>query len=200
MVHKQKVDAIIHFGTHGTQEFLLGKERAPSVWDDTQTTIGNVPVVYPYVVDNPGEAITAKRRGRATIISHDDPPYAPSGLYGELSELHDLLNQYEGVADGLTKSALIRQIREKAVKLGVDKDVAMSDVEIAADHDKFVKRVDRFLHSAAQLPQPLGLRTFGVVAPTDKVLMTVLQILGPDYIKAFGKAPSIVTSEPYRES
>ncbi len=198
MVHKQKVDAIIHFGTHGTQEFLLGKERAPSVWDDTQTTIGNVPVVYPYVVDNPGEAITAKRRGRATIISHDDPPYAPSGLYGELSELHDLLNQYESVADGLTKSALIRQIREKAVKLGVDKDVAMSDVEIAADHDKFVKRVDRFLHSAAQLPQPLGLRTFGVVAPTDKVLMTVLQILGPDYIKAFGKAPSIVTSEPYQ--
>ncbi|MBM3642636.1 MAG: hypothetical protein FJX15_15335, partial [Alphaproteobacteria bacterium] len=65
IVHKQKVDAIIHLGLHGTQEWALGKERAPSVFDDTQTTIGNVPVIYPYAAHGPGEAIIARRRGRA---------------------------------------------------------------------------------------------------------------------------------------
>lgn len=65
LVHKEKVDAIVHLGTHGTQEFSLGKQRAPSVWDDTQTTIGNVPVVYPYAVHDPGEAIIARRHGVA---------------------------------------------------------------------------------------------------------------------------------------
>ncbi len=198
IVHKEKVDAIVHLGTHGSQEFLLGKERAPSIFDDTQTTVANVPVIYPYAVNDPGEAITARRRGRAVTVSHDDPPYAPSGLYGELSELHEMINQAQVALSGLTKDALIRQIIEKAKKLNLSKDVAMSDEETAANPQKLIEKVDALLHGLSSLPQPLGLRTFGKTTDPEKILLTVLQILGPDYIKAFGKTPALVMAQPYQ--
>ena len=197
LVHKEKVDAILHVGTHGTQEFSVGKERAPSVYDDTQTTIGNVPVFYPYAVHDPGEAIIARRRGRATTISHDEPPFAPSGLYGDLIELHELMNQHESATPGLMKANLTRQI-EKARQTNVMKDIGMTDAAIAADEEKFLKGVDKFLHSMAGMPQPLGLRTFGKVAEPDKILLTIIQMLPPDYVKAFGKDPRLLTTQPYQ--
>jgi cobaltochelatase CobN len=199
MVHRQQIDAIVHLGTHGTQEFLLGKERAPSVLDDIQSTVGNVPVIYPYAVNDPGEAITAKRRGRAVTVSHDDPPYAPSGLYGELSELHEMINQAQIAMPGLTKDALVRQILALATKLNLTKDAGIADADVAKDPQKTIEKIDGALHGLASLPQPLGLRTFGQTAESDKILLTVLQILGPDYIKAFGRSPSLVTTRPYQE-
>ena len=197
LVHKEKVDAILHIGTHGTQEFSVGKERAPSVYDDTQTTIGNVPLIYPYAVHDPGEAIIARRRGRAVTISHDEPPFAPSGLYGELTELHELMNQHEAATPGLMKATLAKQIIERAKKTNVMKDIGMDEASIAADEEKFLKGVDKFLHSMAGMPQPLGFRTFGKLAEPDKILLTIIQMLPPDYIKAFGKSPSLLTSQQY---
>lgn len=199
LVHKEKVDAILHIGTHGTQEFSVGKERAPSVYDDTQTTIGNVPLIYPYAVHDPGEAIIARRRGRATTISHDEPPFAPSGLYGELTELHELMNQHEAATPGLMKANLTQQIIEKAKKTNVMKDIGMDDAAIAANEEKFLKGVDKFLHSMAGMPQPLGFRTFGVTAEPDKILLTIIQMLPPDYVKAFGKDPRLLTTHPYQK-
>ncbi|KAF2991217.1 cobaltochelatase subunit CobN [Methylocystis sp. MJC1] len=197
LVHKEKVDAILHIGTHGTQEFSVGKERAPSVYNDTQTTIGNVPLIYPYAVHDPGEAIIARRRGRAVTISHDEPPFAPSGLYGELTELHELMNQHEAATPGLMKANLTQQIIEKAKKTNILKDIGMDDAAVAADEEKFLKGVDKFLHSMAGMPQPLGFRTFGKTVEPEKILLTIIQMLPPDYIKAFGKNPTLLTSQQY---
>ena len=61
-------DAVVHLGTHGSQEWLSGKERGLSVYDAPNLAIGNIPVFYPYIIDNVGEAMQAKRRGRATMI------------------------------------------------------------------------------------------------------------------------------------
>lgn len=199
IVHKDKVDAILHLGTHGTQEWAPGKERAPSVFDDTQTTIGNVPVIYPYTVANVGEAIIARRRGRATTISHNSPPFAPSGLYGEFVELHEGLNQLEGGEEGGVKEALRKQVAALAIKLNIAKDVGFDDAKIAADFNGFLDKVHKHLHAVGALPQPLGMATFGKVAEDEKVLLTILQILGPDYIKAFGKDPAEFLAEPFEK-
>jgi cobaltochelatase CobN len=75
-----EADALIHFGTHGTQEWANGKARGLDVHDDALLPLGDLPVVYPYIVDNLGEALTAKRRGRARA---GEPPHArvcPGGL------------------------------------------------------------------------------------------------------------------------
>lgn len=199
IVHKQKVDAIIHLGLHGTQEWALGKERAPSVFDDTQTTIGNAPVIYPYAAHGPGEAIIARRRGRAVMISHNEPPYAPSGLYGDIAELDALVHQYEDASESALKEPMQKQIVEKAKKLNLLADIAMTDADIARDFHAFFEKLDKFMHTMAGMPQPLGFHTFGKVAEADKTLLTILQILGPDYLTVFEEKPEHVFAQPYQE-
>lgn len=121
--------------------------------------------------------IPAKRSSRAVTVSHDEPPFAPSGLYGYLAELHELKNQLEATTPGLMKTTLTAQIIDKAEKTNVLKDIGMADAAIAADEEKFLRGVDKFLHSTAGMPQPLGLRTFGKLAEPDKILLTILQML-----------------------
>lgn len=199
IVHKRKVDAIVHLGLHGTQEWALGKERAPSAFDDTQTMIGNVPVVYPYAAHGPGEAIIARRRGRAVMISHNEPPYAPSGLYGDIAELDALVHQYEDATESALKEPMQKQIIEKAKKANLLADVSMTEADIAKDFQAFFEKLDKFMHKMAGMPQPLGFHTFGKVAEADKTLLTILQILGPDYLKGFEEEPEHVYAKPYQE-
>lgn len=198
-VGKGQVDAIIHLGTHGTQEWAPGKERAPSVFDDTQTTIGNVPVIYPYTVANVGEAIIARRRGRAITISHNSPPFAPSGLYGELNELHEVLHQASSGEEGAVREALKRQVVEIAKRLNVTKDLGLNEQDISANYDRFAERLHNYLHSVGAMPQPLGMHTFGKVAEDDKTLLTIFQILGPDYIRAFGEDPAELLADAFEK-
>jgi cobaltochelatase CobN len=72
--------AVMHIGTHGTQEWLTGKEAGLSDSDPTEALIGAMPNIYPYVMDDVGEGIQAKRRGMATIIDHMTPPFDVAGL------------------------------------------------------------------------------------------------------------------------
>jgi cobaltochelatase CobN len=84
--HAYKSDAIIHFGTHGTQEWLPGRQVGLSRYDWPSIMVGDMPVIYPYVMDDVGEGIQAKRRGNAVIVDHLTPPIVTSGLYGNLSD------------------------------------------------------------------------------------------------------------------
>ncbi|MDC7784700.1 cobaltochelatase subunit CobN [Rhodoplanes sp. TEM] len=199
VTRQMAADAVVHLGTHGTQEWAPGKERAPAVSDDTQTTIGNVPVIYPYTTANVGEAIIARRRGRAVTVSHNTPPFAPSGLYGEFAAFHELLHQAAGGAEGAVRDAQRRQVIEQADVLGITRDIGVTAEDAARDVDGFLDKVHRHLHTVGAMPQPLGLHTFGRVADAEKTLSTVLQILGPDYLKAWGKDPAEVLAEPYEK-
>lgn len=89
-----KADAVIHIGTHGTVEFLPGKEVGMSGKCYPDAAIGDIPHYYLYYMGNPSEAMLTKRRTHAGDISYMSPPYVKSGLYGELSELQGLIAEY----------------------------------------------------------------------------------------------------------
>ena len=186
LAHGLDIDAIVHFGTHGSQEWLGGKERAPWVYDDTQSTIGSIPVVYPYNVANTGEALIARRRGRATIISHNSPPFAPAGLYGELIKLHELMHQMHELDEGKVKENVKAQMVKLTLKLKLDKDIGSSEAEAKTDWEAFEEKLHEYLESVAGMPQPLGVHTFGDWAETDHILMTILQIMGPEFTALYG--------------
>src|SRR5690606_30497200 len=96
-----KADALIHFGTHGTQEWMAGKERGVSaVADDPYVAIGDIPIIYPYIMDDVGEAVQAKRRGRAVMVSHQTPACRASCLHGTLVDVHNLIHQWENLEPG----------------------------------------------------------------------------------------------------
>lgn len=87
-------DAVVHFGMHGTVEWLPGAPLGNSGFSWSDILLGNLPNVYLYAANNPSESIVAKRRGYGTIVSHNVPPYGRSGLYKQLSALRELLTEY----------------------------------------------------------------------------------------------------------
>ena len=89
-----KTDAILHFGTHGTLEFMAGKETGMSGRCLPDELAGELPHLYYYYVGNPAEAMVAKRRSHAVLMSYQSPPFVESELYGEYILLDALLNEY----------------------------------------------------------------------------------------------------------
>ena len=100
-----KIDALIHLGTHGTLEWLPGKALALSAECWPEAVTGPLPVIYPFIVNNPGEAVQAKRRLSAVTIGHLTPPLSAAGLHGAAADLEALVEEYAEAA-GLDRRRL----------------------------------------------------------------------------------------------
>lgn len=186
-----QANAIVHYGTHGSQEWLPGKERGLAMSDYPNLMVGDVPVIYPYIVDNIGEALQTKRRGRATVVSHQTPPFAPAGLHEALTRIHDLLHAWMAQDDGSVKQKLAADLLRDVKKERIDKDLGWDDARIAKDLPGFVNELHDHLHELAQTAQPLGLHTLGT-PPLEKYrLGTVLLMLGKPYWEAAARAAGI---------
>lgn len=176
-----KADALVHYGTHGSQEWLPGKERGLPVTDYPLLAVGDVPVIYPYIVDNIGEALQAKRRGRAVIVTHQTPPFAPAGLHEALTQIHDLLHQWLAQDEGAVKDKLAVDLKKRVKKERIDKDMGWSEARIDKDLRGFVDELHNHLHELAQTAQPLGLHTFGTPPQEKHRVGTVLLMLGKNF-------------------
>ncbi|WDE08289.1 cobaltochelatase subunit CobN [Thalassomonas viridans] len=174
-------DAYIHLGTHGSQEWLTGKERGLSVYDAPNLAIGNIPVFYPYIIDNVGEAMQAKRRGRATMISHLTPGFAKAGLYAEVAELNELIANYMMLEQGLSKENTREQIITKAQELHIFEAIELDVAALRADFSAGITRIQDHLTELAGQSQPLGVHTFGLLPKQAHLLSTIIQMLGDNF-------------------
>ncbi len=120
-------NAIMHFGTHGSLEFTPWKQIALSDYDWPDILIGDMPHFYLYTVDNIGEAVIAKRRSYATMISHLTPPFMLSDLHGPMAELDEKLHNYESVEDAMLKAEYANGIIEIAKREHYDTDLSLSE-------------------------------------------------------------------------
>lgn len=177
-------DAIVHYGTHGTEEWQPGKERGLSVYDYPYLVLGDTPVVYPYIVDNIGEALQTKRRGRAVTISHGTPAFAPAGLHGEINWLHDLVHAWLNMDEGEVKAETAAAIRATVVNEHLDRDMGWASDAIEREFRTFADALHVHLHDLALQQQPLGLATFGRPLDDDLRLFTVMQMLGRPLLDA----------------
>jgi cobaltochelatase CobN len=89
-----RADAIVHLGKHGTLEWLPGKSVGLSADCYPDSFLADVPLFYPFIVNDPGEGAQAKRRGHAVIVDHLTPPLTTADAYGELAELMQLVDEY----------------------------------------------------------------------------------------------------------
>ena len=179
--------ALVHVGTHGTLEWAPGKERGLSVQDDPLLALGHVPNIYPYIMDNLGEAITAKRRGRAVLVSHSTPMFSPAGFRPKAHDMHDLMHDWETVAPGPTKVQLESRLVDHFVEQQYHHDLGWSQDKIRANFSDFMELLHPYLDDLAQTAQPLGLATFGEVPSPERRLLTVLQTLRKPLIDALGE-------------
>jgi len=138
------IDAMIHLGTHGTLEWLPGKAAAPSAACAPAAVLGAVPVVYPFVVNNPGEAAQAKRRISAVTVGHMTPPLSFAGSHGAAAEIEALLDEFSQAQtlDARRARMLAATILEKARDTGL---AAESGVAPDADEAEALTRLDAWL-------------------------------------------------------
>jgi cobaltochelatase CobN len=186
-----RADAFVHFGTHGSQEWLPGKERGLAVSDYPLLAVGDVPVVYPYIVDNIGEALQAKRRGRAVIITHQTPPFAPAGLHDSTVKIHDLLHAWLAQEDGAVKQKLAADLLAAVRRERIDKDMGWSAERSEQDFRAFIDQLHNHLHELAQTAQPLGLHSFGTAPLEAHRLATVLLMLGKPFWEAAARQAGV---------
>ncbi len=190
--------ALIHLGTHGTQEWTPGKDRGLWIGDFPFLAVGDLPVFYPYIQDNISEAIQAKRRGRAVIVSHQTPPFAPAGLYDELRDLHTHLHEYGQLVEGAVRDRTAEQIRALAIKSDLHRDVGWDEDAMAQDFDGFLADLHDHLHGIAHSAMPLGLHTFGEAASPEHRLSTVMQQLGEPYYQLTDSEPDELFVDDFR--
>lgn len=198
-LRRSGADALIHFGTHGTQEWTPGKDRGLSVNDYPFLTVGDLPVFYPYIQDNVGEAMQARRRGRAVTISHQTPPFAPAGLYDELRDLHVLVHEYQQLEEGAVRDATASRIRDAVAAAHMDKDLGWDATRMQADFTGFLIVLHDHLHVLAQDALPLGLHVLGLPADPDHRLSTVMQQLGPDFYRLADGQPDELFAGDYSQ-
>ena len=174
-------NAFIHLGTHGSQEWLTGKERGLSVYDAPNLAIGNLPVFYPYIIDNVGEAMQAKRRGRATMISHLTPGFAKAGLYADVAKLNELISNYMMLEQGQTRQNTENNIIALAQELNILADLKLTKENVEKNFATDVITIQDHLNEVAQQSQPLGVHIFGLLPETTHLYTTILQMLGDDF-------------------
>jgi len=158
--HVDGCDALVHMGAHGTLEWLPGKPVAlsASCWPDA--LLGPTPVIYPFIINNPGEAAAAKRRVGAVTIGHMTPPISAGSLPPGLHAIERLLDEYS-VAEGLDprrRERLARAIIDAASESGLDRDSGLTDTMTPREA---VVRLDSFVCDVKTTLVADGLHIFG---------------------------------------
>ena len=126
---KADIHAVVHFGMHGTLEFMAGKEAALSHECYPDLLIGHLPNIYYYWVGNPSESTIAKRRSYALCVSHASPPFESSGLYERYAALEEMILDAQEIRDN--NDEIWREIREAASELHLPDDPAKLACELA---------------------------------------------------------------------
>jgi cobaltochelatase CobN len=156
-------DAIIHMGKHGTMEWLPGKGLGLSSGCAPDAVLGELPLIYPFIVNDPGEGTQAKRRGHATVVDHLVPPMARADTYGDLAKLEQLLDEYALVSDlDPTKAPAVRaQIWTLVKAAELHHDLHVDDQPDDAAFDEFVMHIDGYLCEIKDVQIRDGLHILG---------------------------------------
>lgn len=179
-----KADAVLHFGTHGSLEFMPGKQIGMSNDCYPDTLIGNIPNLYYYAANNPSEATIAKRRSYANTISYLTPPAENAGLYKGLKELSELIGSYQTLKESGRGIPIVNTIMDKARLVNLDQDIDLPDQEAKdmtqEERDTIVGRVYIKLMEIESRLLPCGLHVIGKPPTAEEAIATLVNIASLD--------------------
>jgi cobaltochelatase CobN len=171
--------AMVHVGKHGNLEWLPGKTVGLSAACAADAAIGDLPLIYPFLVNDPGEGTQAKRRVHATLVDHLVPPMARAESYGDIARLEQLLDEHAQIAsmDPAKLPAIRAQIWTLIQAAKLDHDLGLADRPHDAEFDEFILHVDGWLCEIKDAQIRDGLHVLGQ-APTGSARVSlVLAIL-----------------------
>ncbi|WP_405895844.1 cobaltochelatase subunit CobN [Streptomyces sp. NBC_00104] len=156
-------DAMIHLGKHGNLEWLPGKNAGLSAACGPDAALGDLPLVYPFLVNDPGEGTQAKRRVHATLVDHLVPPMARADSYGDIARLEQLLDEYAQISsmDPAKLPAIRAQIWTLIQAARLDHDLGLNDRPEDDGFDDFLLHVDGWLCEVKDAQIRDGLHVLG---------------------------------------
>lgn len=168
-------DAVVHMGKHGTMEWLPGKGLGLSAGCGPDAVLGELPLIYPFIVNDPGEGTQAKRRGHATVVDHLVPPMARADTYGDLAKLEQLLDEYALVSDlDPTKAPTVRaQIWTLVKAAELHHDLHVDEQPGDDAFDSFVMHIDGYLCEIKDVQIRDGLHILGG-GPVDEARVNLV--------------------------
>ena len=171
-----KADAMVHVGKHGTMEWLPGKGIGLSNACYPEVTLEDVPLFYPFIINNPGEGAQAKRRAHATIVDHMIPPMTTADSYGDIAKLEQLMDEHYQcqTLDPAKLPLLEGQIWDMVRQADLDRDLGVD--ELPKDFGEFILHIDGYLCELKDAQIRDGLHTLGEVPPDD-LMASLLSVL-----------------------
>jgi cobaltochelatase CobN len=153
-------DALVHMGKHGNLEWLPGKALALSAECFPEAALGSLPVIYPFIVNDPGEGAQAKRRSAAVVVDHLMPPMARAESYGAAAELETLIDEYAAAqaADPRRAGLVAAQIADLAEAHGFARDLGL---DLKGERETALTRLDEHICDLKELQIRDGLHVLG---------------------------------------
>ncbi|MBB3037244.1 cobaltochelatase CobN [Hoyosella altamirensis] len=172
-------DVMIHLGKHGNLEWLPGKTLGLSASCATDAAIGDMPLIYPFLVNDPGEGTQAKRRIHATLVDHLIPPMARAESYGDIQRLEQLLDEHSNIAalDPAKLPAIRQQIWTLMTAAKMDNDLGLDERPHEAEFDDMLLHVDGWLCEIKDVQIRDGLHILGRAPEGDEEIDLVLAML-----------------------
>ena len=176
-------DALVHFGTHGTEFILPGKATGLSDADWPDIVLGTMPNINPWIIDNLGESSAARRRAYAVLIDHLVPPSVSAGLADGLLNLHNDIEKWEVLEEGALKEKFRASISRQARTAHLDHDlnVAPGPQLLAAEE---IQRVQTYLDEIHNETTPISLHVFGEPPPEKLLVPWLVTCLGAGFLDA----------------
>jgi cobaltochelatase CobN len=174
-----RADAVVHLGKHGNLEWLPGKTLGMSSTCGTDAALGDLPLIYPFLVNDPGEGTQAKRRAHAVLVDHLIPPMARAESYGDIARLEQLLDEHSNIAalDPGKLPAIRQQIWTLMRAAKMDHDLGLEDRPDEDTFDDMLLHVDGWLCEIKDVQIRDGLHILGQAPAGDAELDLVLAIL-----------------------
>jgi len=171
--------AVVHLGKHGTLEWLPGKGLGLSASCAPDAVLGDLPLFYPFLVNDPGEGTQAKRRGHATVVDHLVPPMARAETYDEMAQLEQLLDEYAQVQamDPAKLPTIRQQVWELVERAQLHHDLHVSESPSDEEFDQFILHVDGYLCEVKDVLIRDGLHVLGLAPAGEPRVDLVLAIL-----------------------
>jgi cobaltochelatase CobN len=172
-------DAVVHLGKHGNLEWLPGKTLGMSAACGTDAALGDLPLIYPFLVNDPGEGTQAKRRAHATLVDHLIPPMARAETYGDIARLEQLLDEHANIAalDPGKLPAIRQQIWTLMRAAKMDHDLGLEDRPDEDSFDDMLLHVDGWLCEIKDVQIRDGLHILGEKPTGEPEIDLVLAIL-----------------------
>ncbi|RLB85774.1 MAG: cobalamin biosynthesis protein CobN, partial [Deltaproteobacteria bacterium] len=170
--------AVLHVGKHGSLEWLPGKAVGLSQTCYPDLALMDLPNVYTYIINDPGEGTQAKRRSCACIVDHLPPVLANADLYEELADLDQLINDFQeaAITNPSKQSVMMPLIWDAVTIAHIDKDLNITKISAMADFKGFLEKVHGYLSQISDTTITKGLHILGSAPKNQDLIDTLVQL------------------------